>query len=70
MEDRENTGLYTALCKALPEEAFRRVVATVRADRPANKRAAFVRLAKDELARNNLPVPAAAKDNRALAKLL
>lgn len=70
VEDRENVGLYTALCKALPEEAYRRVVATIRADRPTNKRAAFVRLAKDELARHNLPVPQAAKDNRTLAKLL
>ena len=70
VEDRENVGLYTALCKALPEDAFRRVIATIRADRPANKRAAFVRLAKDELIRHSLPLPAAVKDNRTLARLL
>lgn len=68
--DRGNVGLYTALCKALPEEAYRRVVATVRADRPEVPRAAFVRMAKDELRRHGLEVPAAATDRRLLAALL
>ena len=68
--DRGNVGLYTALCKALPEEVFRRVVATVRADRPEVPRAAFVRMAKDELRRHGIEIPAPAKDQRLLAELL
>lgn len=68
--DPGNVGLYTALCKALPEEAYRRVVATVRADRPEVPRAAFVRTAKDELRRYGVDVPSAAADPRTLASLL
>ncbi len=68
--DRGNVGLYTALCKALPEEAFQLVVATVRADRPDVPRAAFVRLAKEQLTRYNLPIPGEAKDARVLSGLL
>lgn len=55
--DRGNVGLYTAYCKALPEDAYRLVVSTVRADQPRNRRAAFVRLAKDQLRLRQLPVP-------------
>lgn len=55
--DTGNVGLYTVYCKALPEDAYRLVVATVRADRPANRRATFVRLAKDQLRLHRLPVP-------------
>lgn len=68
--DRGNVGLYTALCKALPAEAYDRVVATVRADRPQVPRAAFVRLARDELRRHGLEIPAAANDRRLLVALL
>lgn len=68
--DRGNVGLYTALCKALPDEVYRRVVATVRADRPEVPRAAFVRLAKDELQRYGIEIPASAKDRRTLAEFL
>lgn len=68
--DRGNVGLYTALCKALPEEVFRRVVATVRADRPEVPRAAFVRLAKDELRRHGVPIPGEANDQRTLVTFL
>ncbi len=68
--DRGNVGLYTALCKALPEEAYRRVVATVRADRPEVPRAAFVRMAKDQLAQYGLAVPGEAADRRVLREFL
>ena len=68
--DRGNVGLYTALCKALPEEVYRRVVATVRADRPEVPRAAFVRIAKNELQRYGIEIPAVAKDRRVLGELL
>ncbi|GJG89677.1 hypothetical protein tb265_48580 [Gemmatimonadetes bacterium T265] len=68
--DGSNVGLYTALCKALPDEVYRRVVATVRADRPQVPRAAFVRLARDELQRYGIEIPAAATDRRVLAELL
>lgn len=68
--DRGNVGLYTALCKATPEEVFRRVIATVRADRPEVPRAAFVRMAKDELRRHDIAIPAAATDRRVLSELL
>ena len=68
--DRSNVGLYAALCKALPEEVYCRVVATVRADRPDVPRAAFVRLAKEELRRHGLPIPGEAKDQRTLATFL
>ena len=68
--DRGNVGLYTALCKALPEEAYDRIVATVRADRPEVPRAAFVRMAKDELRRYGIEVPSAARDMRLMADML
>jgi len=68
--DRGNVGLYTALCKVLPEEVYQRVVATVRADRPTVPRAAFVRLARDELQRYGIEIPAVAKDRRVLTDLL
>lgn len=68
--DRGNVGLYTALCKALPDEVYRRVVATVRADRPEVPRAAFVRMAKDELRRHGIEVPAPARDRLLLAQML
>jgi hypothetical protein len=68
--DRGNVGLYTALCKALPEEAYRLVLSTVRAIRPEVPRAAFVRLAKEQLTRYNIPIPGEARNPRVLGELL
>ena len=68
--DRANVGLYTALCKALPEDAYRLVVSTIRADRPENPRAAFVRMAREQLALHRIPVPGEATNPRTLRDLL
>lgn len=68
--DRGNVGLYTALCKVLPEDAYVLILSTIRADRPEVPRAAFVRLAKEQLARYNLPIPGEARNPRLLSELL
>jgi hypothetical protein len=68
--DRTNTGLYVSLCRVLPDEAFHRIVSTIKADQPANPRAVFVRMAKEELKKRGLEIPAEAKDGKILKELL
>lgn len=69
--DPGNVGLYTGLCKVLPDESLHRILATIRADRPVSPRATFVSQAKAELDRLNIPLPFQRGElQRTLARLL